>query len=68
MNDMAAKEFLLDSLDQSLHAQIRKRLRDNDPFTVTWLQLIKSVQSTSIERFEDIKARIKSRDPAQFAG
>ncbi|KAI2506518.1 hypothetical protein MHU86_7928 [Fragilaria crotonensis] len=35
---------------------------------VVWLQLIKTIQSTSIERFEDLKAAIKARHPSQYAG
>ncbi|KAI2514061.1 hypothetical protein MHU86_445 [Fragilaria crotonensis] len=41
---------------------------DDDSFHVVWLQLIKTIQSTSIERFEDLKAAIKARHPSQYAG
>jgi hypothetical protein len=33
-----------------------------------WLQFIKSIQSTSIERLEDLKGTIKSRLPSQYSG
>ncbi|KAI2511910.1 hypothetical protein MHU86_2426 [Fragilaria crotonensis] len=33
-----------------------------------WLQFLKSIQSTSIERFEDLKAIIKARLPSQYSG
>ncbi len=34
---------------------------------IWWLQLIKTIQSTSIERFEDLKAAIKACHPSQYA-
>ena len=39
-----------------------------NPFHIIWLQLIKTIQSTSIERFEDLKASIKRCHPSQYAG
>ena len=35
---------------------------------VVWLQFLKSIQSTSIERFKDLKATIKARLPSQYPG
>ncbi|KAI2508103.1 hypothetical protein MHU86_6276 [Fragilaria crotonensis] len=47
---------------------IKEKMDDDDSFHVVWLQLIKTIQSTSIERFEDLKAAIKARHPSQYAG
>ena len=45
-----------------------EKLDDSDSFPVVWLQFLKSIQSTSIERFEDLKATIKARLPSQYPG
>ncbi|KAI2507770.1 hypothetical protein MHU86_6666 [Fragilaria crotonensis] len=67
-NDLAATKFLLSSLDPALMSKIKEKMDDDDSFHVVWLQLIKTIQSTSIERFEDLKAAIKARHPSQYAG
>ena len=67
-NDLAATKFLLSSLDPALMSKIKEKTEDDDSFHVVWLQLIKTIQSTSIERFEDLKAAIKARHPSQYAG
>ena len=67
-NDLAATKFLLSSLDPALMSKIKEKMEDDDSFHVVWLQLIKTIQSTSIERFEDLKAAIKARHPSQYAG
>ena len=67
-NDLAATKFLLASLDPALMSKIKEKTEDNDSFHVVWLQLIKTIQSTSIERFEDRKAAIKAHHPSQYAG
>jgi hypothetical protein len=67
-NDLAATKFLLSSLDPALMSKIKEKTEDDNSFHVVWLQLIKTIQSTSIERFEDLKAAIKARHPSQYAG
>ena len=66
-NDCAAVKYLLSSLTPALMSKI-KETEDTDPFPVIWLQLIKTIQSTSIERFEDLKIAIKARHPSQYSG
>ena len=67
-NDRAAKDFLLDSLEPSLRQRVDEKLDDDDSLHVVWLTFIKAIQSTSIERFEELKAKIKRRLPAQYPG
>ncbi|KAI2502610.1 hypothetical protein MHU86_11875 [Fragilaria crotonensis] len=67
-NDMAARTYLLASLSTELSNKVTERLDDSDSFPVVWLQFLKSIQSTSIERFEDLKAIIKARLPSQYSG
>ncbi|KAI2509217.1 hypothetical protein MHU86_5227 [Fragilaria crotonensis] len=51
-----------------LSNKVTEKLDDSDSFPVVWLQFLKSIQSTSIERFEDLKAIIKARLPSQYSG
>ena len=67
-NDRAAVTYLLSSLEPTLMSRITEKSEDSDPFFIVWLQLIKTVQSTSIERFEDLKMAIKRRHPSQYPG
>ncbi|KAI2500284.1 hypothetical protein MHU86_14164 [Fragilaria crotonensis] len=60
---MAARTYLLASLSTELSNKVTEKLDDSDSFPVVWLQFLKSIQSTSIERFEDLKAIIKARLP-----
>ena len=67
-NDLAARTFLLASLSTELSNKVTEKFDDSDSFPVVWLQFLKSIHSTSIERFEDLKAIIKARLPSQFSG
>ena len=67
-NDDAARTFLLESITQSLANKIEERLDDEDPFYIVWLEFIKTIQSTSVERFEDLKLSIKNKHPSQYPG
>jgi hypothetical protein len=58
-NNMAAKTYLLPSLTTELSNKATEKLDDTNSFPVVWLQFLKSVQSTSIERFEDLKGTTK---------
>lgn len=68
MNDKAAKHFLIGSLSAEFGALIKKKAKDDDTFTVVWMLVLQSIQSTSIEVFERIKTRIKARHPSQYSG
>ena len=67
-NDVAARDFLLDLLEQKLCDMVSKKLEDNDGFLDTWLQLIKSIQMTNIEHYETLKEQVKACHPSQFPG
>jgi hypothetical protein len=67
-NDASARKFLLASIASPLSSQILERLDDDSTFTDVWLEFIKSIQSTSVERFEDIRNKIKARLPSQYPG
>ncbi|KAI2500370.1 hypothetical protein MHU86_14113 [Fragilaria crotonensis] len=67
-NDKAARTYLLASLTPLLSNKVAEKLEDADPFPIVWLQFLKAIQSTSIERFEDLKTSIKHRLPSQYPG
>jgi hypothetical protein len=59
---------VLSSLLHALMSKIKEKTEDSDSFHIVWLQLIKTIQSTSIKCIEDLKATIKARHPSQYAG
>ena len=67
-NDVAAKAFLLASIEETLSNRVEEKLEDTDAFPIVWLQLIRTIQLTSVERFEDLKQTIKRRHPSQYSG
>ena len=67
-NDKAARTYLLASLTATLCSKVKDKLEATDPFPIVWLKFLKSIQSTSIERFEDLKTSIKLRLPSQYSG
>jgi len=67
-NDRAARLYLLDSLSAALKNKVQDKISDSDTFPIVWLQFIKSIQSTSIERYEQLKKYIKERKATQYSG
>jgi len=63
-----AKQFLLNSIDADLEQQLYEVSEDSDSFIAMWFRLIHIIKSVSIDRFETIKARIKSRKLSDHAG
>eukprot|EP00550_Attheya_septentrionalis_P010110 CAMPEP_0198300780 /NCGR_PEP_ID=MMETSP1449-20131203/49466_1 /TAXON_ID=420275 /ORGANISM="Attheya septentrionalis, Strain CCMP2084" /LENGTH=427 /DNA_ID=CAMNT_0044002693 /DNA_START=230 /DNA_END=1510 /DNA_ORIENTATION=+ len=68
LNDAASKTYLLDSLDTSILEDMMHTIEPDDTFAIVWLRVIEVVQSMSIERFNEIKERIKKRHPKQYPG
>jgi hypothetical protein len=67
-NDRCARLFLLNSLSVTLKNKVQDKISDADGFAIVWLQFIKCIQSTSIERYEQLKKSIKDRKATQYAG
>jgi hypothetical protein len=63
--DRPAIKFVLLLLLPALTSKIKEEAEDSDSFHIVWLQLLKTIESTSIERFEDLKATIKARNPSE---
>ena len=53
MNNRAAKQFLIASLSTELETLIKKKTQDDDTFPIVWMLLLQSIQSTSIEVYEN---------------
>ena len=67
-NDEAAQFFLLDSLEPDLKKEVRDLMDQGEAFPTTFLRLIQLIRSTSIDRFENLKHRIKARKATQYPG
>jgi hypothetical protein len=67
-NNKAARTFLLASLQIDLSNKVAEKLDNGNPFPIVWLQFLKAIQSTSIKRFEYLKATIKACLPSQYPG
>ena len=63
-----AKKFLYNSVSDHHKKQLNQKCSQDCSFITYWLELIHSIQSTSMERFEAIKIRIKSRQPTDYEG
>ena len=67
-NDEAAREFLTNSISGELKKTMRFKLSVADSFASVWLKLMKQIISSSTDRFEAIRARIKARTPMSYSG
>ena len=67
-NNEAALEYLLGSLGPTLLQSVRDDLEPTDPFTVVWLIIIKNIQSTSIDTYQDMKNQIRALKPSHYEG
>ena len=67
-NDRDAKEFLLNSVDESIEDQLHQDCKDDDSFVAMWLTLIHIVSSVSFDRFDKMKESIKTRKVTDYPG
>jgi hypothetical protein len=65
-NNEAAVEYLLGSLGPLLLQSVRDDLETADPFTVVWLLIIKNIQSTLIDTYQDMNNKIRALKPAHY--
>jgi len=68
MNDNAAKECLLASLEGDLSTTIQKKCLETDSFVIVWMLLLQTCQSTDYEVYNNLKIQIKSRKASQYSG
>jgi hypothetical protein len=68
VNNRTARTALLSSLDATLYKTVHSALLPDDTFPVAWMLLIEELQSTSIQRFADIKLKIAAYKPSQVSG
>jgi len=67
-NNLEATNFLFNSLSKDLSQELRDVIVDEDPFPVVFVHLMNLLRSTSIDRFENIKVKIKTRHPSKYPG
>ena len=67
-NNQAAIKFLhafiVSELDWLLHEQMDAQ----DSFIMVWMHLVKLVMTSSVEKYEPLKTRIKGRLPSHYKG
>ena len=66
-NDAAARTFVMNSLEDTLFEDIRDKSKSSDTFASTWLVIIHHIVTTSVTRFDNLKKKISSTIPSQFA-
>jgi hypothetical protein len=67
-HDYEAKEFLLDSLSNSLKASFETFYEMDDSFAITWLKLVHHLVTTTSKTYDTMKAKIRNMRPQQFQG
>jgi hypothetical protein len=67
-NDKAARKSFLDSLEMKLKTTISKKCHDDDTFAIVWMIFMKTVTSSSHEKYENLKNQIKGRKLTQYSG
>ena len=67
-NDHSASYALLDSLDISFKRYVKDHLPDDFCFPLVWMQVIKALQSDSLECFKTIKCELENIKPQQYPG
>ena len=67
-NILDAVEWLDNSIDEDLDKQLYENCPEGATFIIRWMHLIKIVGTTSIDRFDKIKDRIKGRLLANYPG
>ena len=68
INDLGATQFLIDSLDLDLANIVEDKMESNNTFPIVWLRFIKAIQSTSVERYKQLKTYIQNWKPTDYAG
>lgn len=63
-----AKKFLINSLDEHLEKQIYENCKDEDSFICYWMNLMLLIRPVSIDQYDKIKERLKSRRVETYAG
>jgi hypothetical protein len=61
-------KFLLESVDEDLETQMYENCKADETFIVHWTHLMLIIGTVSIDRFDKIKDRIKSRKIQDYSG
>lgn len=67
-NVMSAIKFLLDLLSLDLQDIIMLKWSKSNTFIIIWMYLVGVVTSTSVEKWDMLKTKLKAIVPSQYAG
>ena len=67
-NDATARTVLLESLKPAFLKIVKRLIVETDAFPVVWMYVIDSMRSVSMDRFDDIKDKIKKKKPSDYSG
>ena len=59
-NSTAARDSLLNSLDEPIAQELEGLLEQEDGFMVAWITFVREIQSLSSDRFDSLKNRIRN--------
>ena len=65
-NSVAARESLLNSLDEPIAQELEGLLEQEDGFMVAWITFVREIQSLSSDRFDSLKNRIRNIKAADY--
>ena len=59
-NTVAAREALLNSVEESIAQDLERLLEGDDGFLVAWITLVREIQTMSYDRFDTLKVKIRN--------
>jgi hypothetical protein len=65
-NDLAAREYLLNSLEAKFKASLQLKIPKNSAFVVYWMTVVKMVRSSALDVYDKIKNKIRERKPSDY--
>ena len=65
-NDLAAIEFLKNSVNEELWNEVQLRTSPTDPFVIVYLNLVQLVITTNAAKFNKLKAKLRTMVPSHF--
>jgi hypothetical protein len=67
-NDLAARTFIIESLEPTFASSIREQVKPDDTFPVVWMRIIRAIEIPSPSRYERLKDAIRARTAKQYPG
>ena len=67
-NNQAAIKFLCTSVDPELDWLLHERMDVQDSFIIVWMHLVRLAMMSLVEKYDQLKERIKARLPSHYKG